>query len=861
MAKKLPPRTFTKLNLPVHRGSLVDRSRLLAPLFDSPVTALIAPVGSGKTTLAMQWATAFDGSVCWIPLTAEDDHPRAFWSFALNLLRLIAPERFEMSALLLAQEGDRVSERFVDVLVSEIAALAFPIAFVIDEAHILQDPVLVQSLAHFLNRRTGHVRVVFVGRSLALPLLAQAHVESDLSFSYDEAAQILTTQSENPPDKVAIANIVAATEGWVMGVKLAGIALRKTKPARRQIASYSTHYLFDEALRHLPPDQLDFMQRTCICDLLVPALCDELTGRNDSLTQMETLMIAGLFITRVSEEPPTYRAHTLLREALLARAQADNPNLLRESHRRAAGWYASSGQYRNAAEHASSSGDIQMTAEYALEAFKNAIVDNDPAATCKWLENFPPEVLDVYPRLRLFAIMSQSNSGEGLAVAQVHLAKLQVHPDAEALHGEIALAKSYLHQLEMNFPSALASMEEALPQLPKDALFAYALGISSLLYTLTGQPDKGRAMVNEEYRVAHEIGSTPTILHALISQVYFHLVDGDFVQVLKLASEGIALIQEARGALGRWALDAERTFRYEAGMALMCRGDLVEADQMLLPAFVQIEWMDVTILSMLYCLRGNIATLRRDETTANMTFANAALLRRGEQDADFNIPIQIERMRIVLRYHRPEDAYLWLEHRPQGDIPWEMVASERIITTHARMVVGDTAQVLETLENLEGDFAERGQQILVANSLGLKVLAHWLMGDEAAARTVLDQVIDHTLPAGNVMPLALLPLFPLLRQRIYELWEAGEDARADHLRRAILLLGEEAPTMPLKPLTEIERKLALLLLADVENHDMEEQLCMSGRGVRYHISNLHHKLLTHTRQQMIERLRKIDLSE
>jgi ATP/maltotriose-dependent transcriptional regulator MalT len=841
---------------------LVDRSHLFSQMFTSPVTALIAPVGSGKSMLAMQWATAFKGAVCWITLTEEDDRPRVFWSFALNLLRLVAPERFELSALLLAQEGERVSERFVDMLISEIATLAFPIAFVIDEAHILQDPVLVQSLAHFLNRRTGHVRVVFVGRSLALPLLAQAHVESDLSFSYDEAAQILTAQSENPPDKVAIANIVSATEGWVMGVKLAGIALRRSSTTLKQVASYSARYLFDEALRHLPFDQLDFMQRTCVCDLLIPALCDEITGRNDSMAQMETLMIAGVFITRVSEEPPTYRAHALLREALLERAQANNPNLLRESHRRAAKWYARSEQYRNAAEHASGSGDIHLTAEYALEAFKNAIVDNDPLATRKWLENFPPEVLDVYPRLHLFAIISQSNAGESLSMMQAHLQRLQEHPDVAKLHGEIALAKSYLNQSEMNFPSALVHMEEALTHLQKDALYAYAMGVASLLYILTGQPDKGRAMINEEYRVAHEIGSTPTILHALISQVYFHLADGDFVQVLKMASEGIALIQKVRGALGRWALDAERTFRYEAGMALMCRGELVEADQMLRPAFVQIEWMDATILSMLYCLRGNIATLRRDESTANATFANAVLLRGGDQRAgDFNIPIQLERMRIVLRYHRPKDARLWLENRPQGDIPWEMAASEMIITTHARMVVGDTAQVLETLEHLEKDFAARGQQILVANTLGLKVLAHWLMGDEAAARTVLDQAITHTLPAGNVLPLALLPLIPLLRQRVYEFWEAGEDDHADHLRRVILLMGEEAPVMPLKPLTDVERKLALLMLADATSYDIAELLFMTDRGVRYHISNLHHKLLTHTRQQMIERLRKIDLSE
>jgi ATP/maltotriose-dependent transcriptional regulator MalT len=705
----LPP---PKLNLPKSRGLLLDRPRLLARLTDTPITALIASAGSGKSTLAMQWATAFEGAVFWLTLTPQDDQPRVFWSFALNLVRVAAPHMSELPALLLAQEGDLVSQRFVEAFLEELRALSMPIGFVVDESQFIQNPVLIDSLVYFAAHLPAQTQVLFVGRSLAAPLLAQAQVVNGLHFTMDEAAQYLTDQSAEPPNRDTITRVTTATQGWVMGVKLARIALQDSQTVLERTTSYSTQYLMDEALRQLPSEQLDFVQRTCISDTLNPALCAALTGRNDSAAQLETLMQIGLFITRVTEAPPTYRYHPLFRETLLSR----HPEVLREAHRRAAAWYAASGLYQTAAEQAHASGDSALAAHYVMESSKQSMVDYDPVALLKWVKTFPVMLFYIYPRLSLFAIMSNSDVNGDVAVGQAYLEQLQAHPAVGHLRGEILLAQAYLNAKD--FPVMLDYLEQALVHLPHDALYAYILGITSLIYIVFDQPVKARDMMEAQYRLAHDIGSKATILHSLRMRIYFHLADEDFENVAKMVEEGLSLLNEMRRTLGRWALEVERTLRYEGALALSYRGELDALEQMLLPTFQQIEWVDANTLALLYCLRGGAAVLRRDSATAETAYKNAALLRGGDWSDPFHLLTQIERMRFVLRYHDVREARLWLDNLPKEALPWDIAANVAYITAHANIVIGEFDLALESLAELEQQYVARGQPILVTAVMG-----------------------------------------------------------------------------------------------------------------------------------------------
>jgi len=315
-------------------------------------------------------------------------------------------------------------------------------------------------------------------------------------------------------------------------------------------------------------------------------------------------------------------------------------------------------------------------------------------------------------------------------------------------------------------------------------------------------------------------------------RIYFHLADEDFENVSKMVEEGLSLLNEMRRTLGRWALDVERTLRYEGALALSYRGELDALEQMLLPAFQQIEWVDANTLALLYCLRGGVAVLRRDSATAETAYKNAALLRGGDWSDPFHLLTQIERMRFVLRYHDVQEARLWLDNLPKEALPWDIAANVAYITAHANIVIGEFDLALESLAELEQQYVARGQPILVTAVMGLRTLAYWLKGDEVTARTMLDVMLARMLPHDNVLVLAFSPLFPLLRQRVIEFWKVEDNAGAEHLRRVILLLGEKAPTLPLSPLTETEQDVARLMLAGRTTLDIADDLIMSINGVR-----------------------------
>ena len=75
----------------VPRG-YADRPRLrvaLSAKTRGPVTVVTGGPGWGKTLLVAAWAASADASrsICWLTLDADDDEPRAFWSYLLAALR------------------------------------------------------------------------------------------------------------------------------------------------------------------------------------------------------------------------------------------------------------------------------------------------------------------------------------------------------------------------------------------------------------------------------------------------------------------------------------------------------------------------------------------------------------------------------------------------------------------------------------------------------------------------------------------------------------------------------------------------------------------------------------------------------
>ena len=114
-------------------------------------------------------------------------------------------------------------------------------------------------------------------------------------------------------------------------------------------------YVQQEILVQLPVPLQQFLLQTSILERMNAALCQAiaaLSSIQESQEMLESLERANLFVVPLDDERQWYRFHDLFREALRARLQASQPELVPLLHLRAARFYQTMGERREAIAHA-----------------------------------------------------------------------------------------------------------------------------------------------------------------------------------------------------------------------------------------------------------------------------------------------------------------------------------------------------------------------------------------------------------------------------------------------------------------------------------------------------------------------------
>jgi LuxR family maltose regulon positive regulatory protein len=95
------------------------------------------------------------------------------------------------------------------------------------------------------------------------------------------------------------------------------------------------------------------------------ALCQAITAGptlQKSQEMLEEVERANLFVVPLDEQRQWYRYHDLFRGALRARLHAAHPELVSLLHIRAARWYETHGEWREAIAHALAAPDYPLAA-------------------------------------------------------------------------------------------------------------------------------------------------------------------------------------------------------------------------------------------------------------------------------------------------------------------------------------------------------------------------------------------------------------------------------------------------------------------------------------------------------------------
>ena len=152
----------------LRRGRLLD---LLMETSAAPLTLVVAPAGTGKSSLLAGWAAECPQPVAWLTLDERYRDAAHLWRSVIAALDTLTPGCGSRALAALAGAGT-VGEAVGALLDGLDEAAGAPSVLVIDDIHLVDDdPLAADTLAMFLPRLPPWLRAV-VGsrRDLALPL-------------------------------------------------------------------------------------------------------------------------------------------------------------------------------------------------------------------------------------------------------------------------------------------------------------------------------------------------------------------------------------------------------------------------------------------------------------------------------------------------------------------------------------------------------------------------------------------------------------------------------------------------------------------------------------------------------------------
>jgi len=349
--------------VPALPGRYVPRPRLHAALDAAaglPLTVVVGVPGAGKSVMLVSWLHDRPGlRSAWLSCDARDADPVTFWLAVSAALTRAWPDRWLDAADLLAENEPDLDDVAIAV-VNDLAGLGEPVVLVIDDFQFAA--AAAPSLGTLIGRLPAGCRVVVGSRTepqLGLHRLrAYGQLlevrDPELRLTRAEVAAVMREFGVELSE--AETGILATrTEGWMAGVQMAAVSLRDRPDPGRFLASLATtphaitDFLGTEVLDRQPDQIRDFLLATSILDVLDADSCAAVTEQSDAGAWLGRLQERNLFLIEL--DYGVYRYHHLFARLLRHRLHVEDPEREHALHRRAAAFFAGTGDPENAIGH------------------------------------------------------------------------------------------------------------------------------------------------------------------------------------------------------------------------------------------------------------------------------------------------------------------------------------------------------------------------------------------------------------------------------------------------------------------------------------------------------------------------------
>jgi len=485
----------------VPRVGLLDH---LEATSDTPVAAIIAPPGYGKTTVLTQWAEHDPRPFGWLTIDQRHNDPAVLLrSMAVALQLVDAVAHPPLSAI--GSPGPSVMETLLPQLGAALSASARPAVLVLDDVHLLQSWDCLEAVASLIDYLPPGSQFAIAGRGEPPLPFARLRAEGrvvelgagDLAMDRQEAGSLLEG-TEVEVSQVDVTELVRVTEGWPVALHFAACSLRSGSGRQAAIAGvdrFLADYLQFTVLSSLPERLVSFLTRAAVLDQLSGPLCDAVLDRTGSADLLEALERSSLLVIPLDRRRQWYRLHPLFRKLLRARLERREPALAGELAGRAAEWYERNHLPERAIEYAMAAGDRDRAERLVVDMALPMYQAGRTAVLRRWFDWFEtcgpagPSVQLAVLGAWLSALAGRPAAAERWADAAARASSREPSPDGDnpvdgwrALLGA-ALCRDGVERMRSDAETAVALLPAGSRWRPTAHLL---LGIA---YLLAGDPD------------------------------------------------------------------------------------------------------------------------------------------------------------------------------------------------------------------------------------------------------------------------------------------------------------------------------------------------------------------------------------
>jgi LuxR family maltose regulon positive regulatory protein len=902
---------LAKLRPPRLPSLFVSRQRLLVRLEEGrqgKLTLLLAPAGSGKTTLVRQWieTQGQDTMASWLSLDPEDDDPIRFWHYVLTACERFPGEPGHDALKLLSTNQSFFTLLFLkNILTSflnDIALQASRLLLVLDDYHVITSSQIHESLAYLIDHLPPTLHLVVATRAEpALPLARwrargdlQEWSAADLRFSPEEMTSFLhqVLPFQLPAEKLQ--PLEAHLEGWPTGFRLLALALQG-KSERKEIEqvlagfSGSHRYLLDyftlEVLSSQPEARQIFLLRTSLLGRVTASLCAAVTGGRASSQTLREIERSGLFLQALGGEPPWYRYHSLFAEALQAQARKRlGEEELRLCLSRASAWYEQEEMFAEGIEAALAADEWARAAALIERVLRvqNYSVMQERVTLLRWLEMLPEQVLEAHPGLcvnyaaaLLFTL--DPSSPATMALVEEPLKRAERAYEQQEEWGKLSEALSCHAQVAQwhgNLPLAIRLARRALTLPPEPPMLWRGASILIVVASeiQAGRPEEARRLTLEGQKLLETLpmpgyslhGATLMLGEICLLQGRLYQAEQYYRQLLATAQENPVDQMAARLGLAKVSYEWNHLAEAEQSLAQALELGKAHFDE-LGKYFVEIGFLFPASL-----LQARLSQARGDLFQAQQSLQKQLAFAQEYQLTPLYRTALMQQVELSLATGLLASVEDWqaISHQPDGAASAMQQEQETLLRARVLIARGEITEALRLL----GSWQEEARTWKrLRSELEIQVLlslAYAASSRPVQARQALKEALILAQPEGfqrlfldkgEELATLLRTLFLDLREEPLVSYARGLLLAFASLKGEQQAAPHEVSALLLEPLTPQEQRVLGLLARGRTNPEIAAALVVSINTVKTQVQSIYRKLNVKSRWEASEAAHRLNL--